>query len=224
MCAPIALGVAAAGVGAMGAIGQHQSASAQAAAQNKAAVGNYKYQLKVRERNWDRERYRYNRQLVQYDEQVAENSVAAQRAYAGEQLNLNNAYKKAAVKQQSNLITMMKNQGSSAVSGQAGKSARRLDSALVGEFGRSQAIAAESLMGAQMNYDDRVGSLRREQISANNKAYEKVAISPQAGVAPPPPVMTPGPSGLSLAAGLGQAALSGVSTANSLTPGGLFPT
>ena len=224
MCAPIALGVAAAGVGAMGAIGQHQSASAQAAAQNKAAVGNYKYQLKVRERNWDRERYRYNRQLVQYDEQVAENSLAAQRAYAGEQLNLNNVYKKAAVKQQSNLITLMQNQGSSAVSGQAGKSAQRLDSALVGEFGRSQAIAAESLMGAQMNYDDRVGSLRREQIGANNKAYEKVALNPQAGVAPPPPVMTPGPSGLSLAAGLGQAALSGVSTANSLKPGGLFPT
>lgn len=223
MCAPIALGVAAAGVGAMGAIGQHQSASAQANAQNAAATSNYKYQLKVRERNWDRERFRYNRQLVQYDTQVAENSLAAQRAYAGEQNNLNNVYKKASLRQQSNLVTLMKNSGQSAASGQAGKSAQRLDSALVGEFGRSQAIAAESLMGAQMNYDDRVDSLRREQIGANNKAYEKVALNPQQGVAPPPPVMTPGPSGLSLAAGLGQAALSGVSTANSLKPGGLFP-
>jgi len=230
MCAPIALGVAAAGVGAMGAIGQHQSASAQANAQNAAATSNYKYQLKVRERNWDRERFRYNRQLVQYDTQVAENSLAAQRAYAGEQNNLNNVYKKASLRQQSNLVTLMKNSGAglgqggqSAASGQAGKSAQRLDSALVGEFGRSQAIAAESLMGAQMNYDDRVGSLRREQISANNQAYEKVALNPQQGVAPPPPVMTPGPSGLSLAAGLGQAALSGVSTANDLKPGGLFP-
>ena len=41
MCAPaVALGVASAAASGMGAIGQHQSASAQAAAQNKAAVGN----------------------------------------------------------------------------------------------------------------------------------------------------------------------------------------
>lgn len=225
MCEPVtlALGVASAATGAMGAIGSHQSASAQANARNAAASSDYKYQLKVRERNWDRERFRYNRQLVQYDSQVAENSLAAQRAYAGEQNNLNNVYKKASFKQQNNLVTLLKNSGQFAASGQAGKSTRRLDSALVGEFGRSQAIAAESLMGAQMNYDDRVEGLRREQIGANNQAYEKVALSPQQGVAPPPPVMTPGPSGLSLAANLGQAALGGVSTANSLSPNGLFP-
>jgi hypothetical protein len=222
MCAPIALGVASAAAGGLGAIGQHQSASAQAAAQNKAAVGNYKYQLKVRERNWDRERFRYNRQLVQYDTQVAENSLAAQRAYAGEQNKLNNIYKTAAVKQQGNLITLLQNSGKAAASGRGGKNAQRLDSAIVGQFGMNQAIQAESLMGAQMAYDDRTGALRREQIGANNKAYEKVAINPQAGVAPPPPVMTPGPSGLGLASGLLSAGIGGVSTANSLTPGGLF--
>ena len=222
MCAPIALGVASAAAGGLGAIGQHQSASAQAAAQNKAAVGNYKYQLKVRERNWDRERFRYNRQLVQYDTQVRENSLAAQRAYAGEQTNLNNIYKTAAVKQQGNLVALLQNTGKGAAAGRVGRTAQRLDSDLVGQFGRNQAIQAESLMGAQMAYDDRTGALRREQIGANNKAYEKVAINPQAGVAPPPPVMTPGPSGLGLASGLLSAGLGGVQTADSLTPGGLF--
>ncbi len=223
MCAPaVALGVASAAASGIGAIGQHQSASAQAAAQNKAAVGNYKYQLKVRERNWDRERFRYNRQLVQYDTQVAENSMAAQRAYAGEQNKLNNIYKTAAVKQQGNLVALLQNSGKGAAAGRVGRSAQRLDSDLVGQFGRNQAIAAESLMGAQMAYDDRTGALRREQIGANNKAYEQVAINPQEGVAPPPPVMTPGPSGLGLAAGLVQAGIGGVSTANSLTPEGIF--
>jgi len=222
MCAPIALGVASAAAGGLGAIGQHQSASAQAAAQNKAAVGNYKYQLKVRERNWDRERFRYNRQLVQYDTQVAENSLAAQRAYAGEQNRLNNIYKTAAVKQQGNLVTLLQNSGKAAASGRSGRSVQRLDSDLVGQFGRNQAIQAESLMGAQMAYDDRTGALRRQQIGSNNEAYEKVAINPQAGVAPPPPVMTPGPSGLGLASGLLSAGIGGVQTANSLTPGGLF--
>ena len=222
MCAPIALGVASAAASGIGAIGQHQSASAQAAAQNKAAVGNYKYQLKVRERNWDRERFRYNRQLVQYDTQVRENSLAAQRAYAGEQNKLNNIYKTAAVKQQGNLVALLQNSGKGAADGRVGRSAQRLDSDLVGQFGRNQAIQAESLMGAQMAYDDRTEALRREQIGANNKAYEKVAINPQAGVAPPPPVMTPGPSGLGLAAGLVSAGIGGVQTADSLTPGGIF--
>ena len=222
MCAPIALGVASAAAGGLGAIGQHQSASAQAAAQNKAAVGNYKYQLKVRERNWDRERFRYNRQLVQYDTQVRENSLAAQRAYAGEQNKLNNIYKTAAVKQQGNLVALLQNTGKGAAAGRVGKNAQRLDSALVGQFGRNQAIQAESLMGAQMAYDDRTGAFRREQIGANNKAYEEVAVNPQAGVAPPPPVMTPGPSGLGLASGLLSAGIGGVQVADSLEPGGIF--
>ena len=222
MCAPIALGVASAAAGGLGAIGQHQSASAQAAAQNKAAVGNYKYQLKVRERNWDRERFRYNRQLVQYDTQVRENSLAAQRAYAGEQNKLNNIYKTAAVKQQGNLVALLQNSGKGAAAGRVGRSAQRLDSDLVGQFGRNQAIQAESLMGAQMAYDDRTGALRREQIGANNKAYEEVAVNPQAGVAPPPPVMTPGPSGLGLASGLLSAGIGGVQVADSLKPEGLF--
>jgi hypothetical protein len=222
MCAPIALGVASAAASGIGAIGQHQSASAQAAARNRAAVGDYKYQLKVRERNWDRERFRYNRQLTQYDTQVAENSMAAQRAYAGEQNKLNNIYKTAALKQQGNLVALLQNTGKGAAAGRVGKNAQRLDSALVGQFGRNQAIQAESLMGAQMAYDDRTGAFRREQIGANNKAYEEVAVNPQAGVAPPPPVMTPGPSGLGLASGLLSAGIGGVQVADSLEPGGLF--
>ena len=223
MCEPISttslvLGGLSAASGAASAVGSHQSASAQANAANSAATSNYKYQLKVRERNWDRERFRYNRQLVQYDTQVAENSMAAQRAYAGEQTKLNNIYKSAAVKQQSNLVALLQNSGKGAAAGRVGRSAQRLDSDLVGQFGRSQAIAAESLMGAQMAYDDRTEALRREQIGANNKAYEQVAINPQAGVAPPPPVMTPGPSGLSLAAGLDEAGVGGYNTYKSLNP------
>ncbi len=223
MCEPIStsalvLGGASAAAGGLGAIGQHQSASAQASARNAAAKSDYKYQLKVRERNWDRERYRYNRQLGQYETQVRENSMAAQRAYAGEQNKLNNIYKTAAVKQQANLVSLLKGSGRMANAGLTGKTADRLDNQIVSQFGRNQAIAAESLMGAQMAYDDRTGALRREQIGANNKAYEKVAINPQAGVAPPPPVMTPGPSGLGLAAGLLGAGVDGFSTYNSLLP------
>ena len=218
MCAPAVLGVASMASGVMGAVGQHQNASAQANAQNAAATSNYKYQLKVRERNWDREVHRYGRQLHQYDSQLQENSAAGQRAYAGAQRKLNNIYQQASFKQQANLVNLLKGSGKMAAAGRTGRSSARLDNDIVSQFGRNQAIAAESLMGAGFAYDRQTADIRREVESSNKQAYEKVALAPQAGVAPPPPVMTPGPSGLGLAAGLVEAGVSGFSTYNSLKP------
>ena len=218
MCAPAALAVVSAGAGIMGSVGQHQSAQAQADAQNAAATSNYKYQLKVRERNWDREVHRYGRQLHQYDSQLQENSKAGQRAYAGAQRKLNSIYQQASFKQQANLVNLLKGSGQAAAAGRTGRSAQRLDNDIVSQFGRNQAIAAESLMGANFAYDRQVEATQREINSANTQAYEKVALAPQEGVAPPPPVMTPGPSGLGLAAGILEAGVGAVGTYNSLSP------
>ena len=222
MCAPAALGVASMASGVMGAVGQHQSASAQASAQNAAATSNYKYQLKVRERNWDREVHRYGRQLHQYDSTLQENSMAGQRAYAGAQRKLNSIYQQASFKQQANLVNLLKGSSGAASAGMTGRSAQRLDNDIVSQFGRNQAIAAENLMGAGFAYNRQVEGIQREVDSSNKQAYEKVALAPQEGVAPPPPVMTPGPSGLGLAAGILDAGISGVNTYNSLSPTPLF--
>lgn len=218
MCAPAALAVASAGAGIMSSVGQHQSAQAQANAQNAAATSNYKYQLKVRERNWDREVHRYGRQLHQYDSTLQENSMAGQRAYAGAQRKLNSIYQQASFKQQANLVNLLKGSSGAASAGMTGKSAQRLDNDIVSQFGRNQAIAAENLMGANQAYSRQVEGTRREINNANTQAYEKVALAPQAGVAPPPPVMTPGPSGLGLAAGIIEAGVGGVQTYNKLSP------
>jgi hypothetical protein len=219
MCAPaVALGAASFGASALGAVGQHQSASAQAAAQNKAAIGNYKYQLKVRERNWDREVHRYGRQLHQYEGELQENSAAGQRAYAGAQRKLNSIYQQASFKQQANLVNLLKGSGKMAAAGRTGRSSIRLDNDIVSQFGRNQAIQAESLMGAGFAYDRQTEGIQRQIESSNKQAYEKVALNPQAGVTPPPPVMTPGPSGLGLMAGLVDAGVQGYSTYNSLNP------
>ena len=221
MCSPAAaLGGAAFGFSAMGAIGQHQSAQAQADAQNEAASSNFKHKMKIRKRNWDREKFRYNRSLTQYKLKQSEIPLAANRAYAGEQQKLNNIYKQASFRNQANLAQLVQGSGRSAAAGMTGRSADRLDIQMVSQFGRNQAIAAESLFSAGLAYQDRVGSINRAQESDLNRAYENVAIQPQLGVAPPPPVMTPGPSPLSLVAGLGSAALGGIGTYNELAPPG----
>ena len=219
MCSPAAaLGVASFGVSAAGAVGSHQSAQAQANAQNKAASNNYKHRMKVRERNWDRERFRYNTNLVQYQRNLSENALAANRAYASEQQKLNNIYKQASFRNQANLVKLVQGSDRAAAAGMTGRSAQRLDNQIVSQFGRNQAIAAESLFGAGMAYQDRVGSINRSLQGDNNKAYQNVAVQPMPDLAAPPPVMTPGPSPLSLVAGIGSAALGGIGTYNELAP------
>ena len=212
MCAPAALGVASFASGALGAVGQHQSASAAAAAQNEASIRNYKYQLKVRRRNWDRERERYAHQVTQYKTQSMENEAAAQRAYVSEQQRLNNIYKRASFAKQDQLVKLAQSTGQMAARGATGRSAQRLDTSVVSQFGRNQAIMAESLLGANQAYRTRTQGIRRELIGAQNQAFSQVAYAPEPGVAPPQPVMQQGPSGLSLMAGLASAAVSGVGT------------
>lgn len=217
MCEPVSstalvLGGLSAGSTALGAIGQHQSASAAARAQNEAAVGNYKYQLKVRENNWERERERYTAQKTQYQAQTQENQIAAQRAYASEQNRLNSIYQSASFGQQDQLVKLAQGSGVQAAAGRRGRSATRLDTDIVSQFGRNQAIMSESLLGAQFAARTRTDAVNRELVSANNQAYSDVAYAPEVGVAPPTPVMRSGPSGLSLAAGLMGAAVDGAST------------
>ncbi len=212
MCAPAAIGIATAAAGGVSAIGQHQSASAQASAANQAATSNYKYKLKVRERNWDRERYRYSTQVQQFKNEVSENSLAAQRAYAATQVKLNDKFKDAAFRNQSMAAKMIESTGTLAAKGRTGKSAQRSQNATFAQFGRNQATLTESLLSATYGAKNTNENLRREQLAANNKAYSKVMIAPQPDIAPPPPTMTAGPSGLSLAGGLMSSAVTGFST------------
>ena len=209
MCAPV-VGALSLASGVMGAVGQHQSASASAAAQNSAAASNYRYALKVRQRNWLRETERYRVQTAQYNTAVANNQEAAQRAYASEQQRLNEIFRKASFSKQNQLVQLAQASGKAAATGRTGKSMDRLDTDIVSQFGRNQAIMAQSLLGAQNAFGTRVDSIRREQLSANNQAYSQVAIAPEQGIAPPPPTMVAGPSGLGLLAGIAGAGVNAV--------------
>jgi ribosomal protein S18 len=193
----------------MGAIGSHQSASAQADAANAAARSNYKYQLKVRERAWDRTRHVYSRQLMDTEKQIDQNELASQRAYAGEQRRLNDAYKSMSFKNQSRLMKLLSEQGKYAARGRTGKSSQRAANAANRMAGMSMAADQETLMGATTSFKNRNDSIRNQLLSANNQAYSRVATAPQPDVAPPPPVMQSGPSGLGLASNLIGAGISG---------------
>ena len=216
MCAPVALGALSAGVGVIGAYGQHQAQNAQVAANNKASIQNYKYQLKMRERNWDRERFIYSQRISEYKGQVLENNSAAQRAYAAEQRKLNEVYTSASLSNQAMAVELLSNNGRTAARGITGRSANRVDAQMISAYGRNQAVLAQSLTSARQANTYAKENIRESLASSNRQAFSQVAIAPQPGMAPQRPVMQQPPSSIGLLTGIAGAALDGYGTYNSL--------
>lgn len=216
MCAPAALGVASFATGALGAVGQYQSGQAQAAAANANAQNTYRHQLVMYHGKNAALRNQYKQRQVEFQEQVRENNLAAQKAYANEQRRVNEAMRSAAFSKQSMMVDLLQKQGAYAASGMSGRSVDRLEGDIMSQFGRNQAVMSANLLNAQQAQTLRNESIRDQLRSQNNQAFRKVAVPPTMGIAPPAPVMQQGPSGLSLLAGLGSAAVSGYNTYNEL--------
>ena len=216
MCLPIIAGIASAASGIAGAVGAHQDAQAQADYQNESATRNYKYQLAKREGEWNKTLSVWGNKKVDYQNEYDANYEAAGRSWSAEQYRLNEQFQQAAFQKQDMLAQLIQGQGGLAASGKTGKSAAKLDQAMVSAFGRNNAIIAANLASARTAMVQRNEDYRQQLQSANNRAWSNVAIAPTPDVAPPQPVMVGGPSGLGLAAGILGGVASGLGVFNSL--------
>ena len=210
------MGIATAGMGALQAVGSHQQQQAQANAANRSAINNYKYQLKVREQNWNRARSNWENDKINFAETVADNDFASMQGYADAQLQLNEQFKQAAFEEQGALIKLLESTGEMAASGKTGQSAQRVDNSLMAAFGRNKATRTASLVSAKQGYQQTVDEIQRQARDENEMAFDEVAFAPMPDMAPQRPEMQEGPSGLSLALGLAGAGLSGFGKYNSL--------
>ena len=206
----VALGAAKAISGGIGAIGQHQEATARARAQNQAAMNQYGQRLKIRDQEWKQTQQRYATELGVYDRTLRENTAAASLAYGRQQQQLNDVYARQNVGLQNMAINLAMRGGAAAASGKTGRSAGRLDANMVGQYARNQGLMADNLMRSRLSMAQAQMDTQRLLTSANNRAYDRVAIAPQQTVAPLVPTQVSGPSNMSLFAGLGNAALEGV--------------
>ena len=202
MCDPAAIGPA------VGAIGSAASAS-QA---NKAARRNYEHQLKVRERKWMQTRATYGTKKVQFEQEVDQANIAAQRAYSRTQRQLNNARALAILQNQEDFKTMLSNEGmieaSAAERGVRGKSVARSLVMNSQKFGLTQAMRSRGLTQAGYQAKEVMGDVNRQLKSTLNQSFGKVALQPIPDIAPPPPVMQN--VGLTLMLGMGQAIGAGI--------------
>ena len=138
------MGAASFAQGAIGAIGAGQ----QAAAANKQALNNYKYQLQVRERDWKTKLNVWGNERLEYKKNISEGGLAANRSYVAEQDRVNEAVRQALFQDFQARKELNKNMGSVAASGRTGKTAQRLEGDMIRQYGMNNAILAENLVSA----------------------------------------------------------------------------
>ena len=216
MCLPAVAAVASAGSGILGAVGSHQQAQAQADLTNEQSRRQYDYANKQRALDWQGQLSVWGVKRNEFQNQVSENFSAADRAYASEQTQLHEMYQQAAFGQQDQLAQLIGATGSNAAAERSGRSAQRLDTAALGQFGRNNAVIAANLASARNASIQRTYDTTLATNAANRQAHNQVAVAPVAGIAPPQPVMAAGPSGLGLAAGILGGVASGIGAFNSL--------
>ena len=191
-------------MGILGAAGSFAQSAMGASASNKAAIRQYKHDLAIREGNWNKEQSVYRSKIVDYKNNYDENYSAAGRAYAAEQARVNEMFDQVAFQKQDILSQLVQSQGKLGVSESYGKTAARMNTAMLGQFGRNNAIMSANLASARTAAMQRNEDTRLQLQSANNKAWSQVAIQPTAPLAPLAPEMKK-PDYLGLALGIGSA-------------------
>lgn len=207
----LGLGAAKGVTGILGAIGGHSEKAAAARRQNEQLRRQYRQKLKIYEQDWVQKTGLYAARQGIYQQGNRNRQRAASLAQGRNQQRLNDVYTGQSVQTQNMMVQLARLQGRAAASGKSGRGAVRQDLNPVGQFVRNQGVMAKTLMSSRLAMDNANLDVLRRQENANNAAYSKVAIAPMKPVAPVKPVQNVGPSGLSLMAGIGSAAIDGFS-------------
>ena len=202
MCSPAAIGPAFSAIG----------GAAQASQANAERKRNYEHQLKIRERKWMQRLTTYSSKKVQFEQEVDQSNIAAQRAYTRTQIQLNNARSLALLENQEDFKKMLANEGmieaSAAERGVRGKSVARQLAMNSANFGMSQRLRSRGLAMAGYQAKEVREDVNRQLKTALNRSFAGVAIQPVADIAPPAPVMQN--VGLTLMLGMGEALAAGI--------------
>lgn len=214
--APIAIGVASAGMGAMQSIAGYQQQQAQYQYEQQAAQYQYQVEQANATARYNQEMAAYEASQQAYQAQLDANAAAANRAYQYEQLQLRGEYDKARQQAQQLMIAKIKQQGQILSSGRTGKSIALLASDAEREYGRDLAA-----LGTNLGYAADAYTLNNEQNyldakTANARAAAGRMIQPVKGIVAAP-MVGPAPSAAGMVLGIGQSILGGISTGMSLS-------
>ena len=207
----MAFGALSAGTGILSSVGSFFGQKSATDARNKAAREQYKRALLIRGVNWNNKLNAYGKKKIQYQKQLDNNSMAATRAFEGENLKLNEMLKSQKFKSQEAMVLQTQALGKAQASLASGTSSAKIRQSIEAQAGRNQTVRQESFRSAQNFASLRNSRTLDELNAANDRAYADVQIMPMSGPGPVAPQMLDGPSPLGLIAGIGSAAVDGIS-------------
>lgn len=201
MCDPVVGSFAS---GAMGAIGS----AAEASAQNKAAERQYQHKLKIRERKWMMDTSLFKTKTVQFDKNISEMNLAAQKAYTESQVSLNNVREKAMLDHQTDFRSMLEAEGiieaGAAERGVRGASVMKMLNMNLAKLGMANSARSRALTQSQYAFNLGNERIRNQLVSDKNTEWSKVSMKLIPDMEPVEPVKKN--VGLTLMTGLAGAA------------------
>ena len=222
MCGAVAIGVAQAAMGVMGAMAQHNEAKAAAARQNQINQQAYQRNLQIARNNDEMKKRAYEGQLnaqaeavAAYNKELAINQVEADRASNEARQKKQEKNTAAAFEIEKQIATAIQAQGKLLSTGATGPSFLLQTLQAERELGRAGAQLDQTLEDAHVAYARDLQGNALDHYSADAADYNKLPANPlaqQASFIPHKPIKVQGPSGFSLLANIGTSIVGGVAT------------
>lgn len=151
----------------------------------------WQYNLKIQDFEYASQMKQYAKSEQIYGQQLTFNQMAAASAKEAEYRKLEDAMKELAFQNQDIVIKALQSEGVSAVKGQQGRSAEKMEQAEFASLGRNQAILAESLLSAEADTGAALRQIANDKFGADLAAEASRMLRPDRLPQPPKPLTTP---------------------------------
>lgn len=172
---------------------QRQNQEANLRYYEETARRNYAYDLAIRDFDYNNQVRQYNESERIYGLQRGFNALAEIEAYASEDRRYQEILTGMAFDQQSMLVDLLESEGQVIARGTAGRSAAKSVATAMANYGRNQAILAESLLSAQRDTEAGRRQIKLDRYQADLNAESRRMLKPLQAPAPMAPLSMPRP-------------------------------
>ena len=151
----------------------------------------WQYNLKIQDFEYASQMKQYAKSEQIYNQQLTFNQIAAAAAKEAEYRKLEDSMKEMAFQNQDIVIKALQSEGISAVKGQQGRSAEKMEQAEFAALGRNQAILAESLLSAKADTATALRKIANDKFGADLAAEANRMLRPDRLPQSPKPLTTP---------------------------------
>jgi hypothetical protein len=155
------------------------------------SLDQYKYNLAIRDFDYLNSLRQYAESEKIYDRQIGFNQLAAQQAAQSEQQRLRETVMSTAFENQDMMIELLQQEGVMQARGVSGNSIGKQLQSSMAQFGRNQAVLAESLVSAERQTSRSLEKISLDRYGADLSAEANRMLTPTKGPDVPVPYKTP---------------------------------